>query len=768
MTRRYNEPSKEHLNQRQSKVIELIKMKDSISDGSTMNYQRNTGLLEDEEASNEEITMTDAVKYETLPKKNNRVLRVNPSSISGDNNTFRSNRISTAKYNIFSFIPKFLFEQFRRYANCFFLAIGLLQQIPNVSPTGRYVTLVPFMIILMLSALKEIVEDWKRHLADDKVNNAATSVFDEEKGQFQKVKWKDIRVGKIVKISNGEFFPADLIILSSSEPKGMCYIETSNLDGETNLKIRTAIQQTYKELESIEHMGEAVFKGIKGKIECEEPNRNLYEFVGNIQIRENHVAPLSQSSILLRGAKLMNTQFIYGVIVYSGHDTKLIMNSREAPLKRSNIDKITNHQIIFLFIILVTIAFASALGNFMIRKELKTHSYLPDTDTNFFLQFLTFFILYNNLIPISLLVTLEGVKFIQAYFVNWDKNMYYEPADTYALARTSNLNEELGQIKYVFSDKTGTLTQNIMEYREASIAGKRYATDPTAQAEPDSIMIYDMNNVDARKHDIKDFLILMSVCHTVIPEYSDGGKLTYNASSPDERALVEGAARYGFSFIDRKPDSVVINIPGGGTEEYFVLNVIEFTSTRKRMSVVVKCPDGKIKLYIKGADTMILDRLGTSSSQRKYYEETIRHLDEFAASGLRTLCLALRTIEKDEYEDWNAKFHEASIAIENKDEKVDDVAKLLETNLTLLGATAIEDKLQDGVPDTIAQLLDAHIHVWVLTGDKQETAINIGHSCKLLKNDAQIIILNTTSLDDTRMEVNEHLLRLQHHNISET
>merc|ERR1719510_715018 len=285
----------------------------------------------------------------------------------------------------------------------------------------------------------------------------------------------------------------------------MCYIETSNLDGETNLKIRTAIQQTYKELESIEHMGEAVFKGIKGEIECEEPNRNLYEFVGNIQIRNNQVAPLSQSSILLRGTKLMNTQFIYGTIIYTGHDTKIIMNSREAPLKRSSMDKFTNHQILFLFILLVILALVSALASFMLRNEISAHSYLPNNDTNFFLQFVTFVILYNNLIPISLLVSLEGVKFVQAYFVNWDKNMYYEPADTYALARTSNLNEELGQIKYVFSDKTGTLTQNIMEYREASIAGKRYATDPTAQTEPDSIMIYDMNNADARKHDIKDF-----------------------------------------------------------------------------------------------------------------------------------------------------------------------------------------------------------------------------------------------------------------------
>ena len=172
------------------------------------------------------------------------------------------------------------------------------------------------------------------------------------------------------------------------------------------------------------------------------------------------------------------------------------MNSQKAPLKRSNIDKITNHQIIFLFIILVAIALASAIGNFVIRDEQSLHSYLGllDNDTNFFLQFLTFFILYNNLIPISLLVTLEGVKFIQAFFVNWDEHMYYAPTDTYALARTSNLNEELGQIKYVFSDKTGTLTQNVMEYREASIAGTRYATDPEKETEPNSSLLQDLKN----------------------------------------------------------------------------------------------------------------------------------------------------------------------------------------------------------------------------------------------------------------------------------
>lgn len=330
---------------------------------------------------------------------------------------FISNTISTAKYNFISFLPKFLFEQFRRYANIFFLTIGLLQQIPDVSPTGRYVTIVPFMTILTLSAIKELIEDVKRHQADDKVNMGKTLVFDRHLRRFVEKHWKDVVVGDIIRTENGMFFASDMILLASSEPQGMCYIETSNLDGETNLKIRSAIPLTF-DLDNDENLS-----GFTGEVHCEEPNRNLYEFNGNISVNGSDFKPLSPTAVLLRGAKLMNTKWVHGVVVYTGHETKLLMNSNRAPLKRSNIDKITNYQIIFLFVILIVISVASAVSNLVLSFNGEHHTYIESRDgehskplagaSSFFLDLLTFIILYNNLIPISLQVSLEFVKFTQ-------------------------------------------------------------------------------------------------------------------------------------------------------------------------------------------------------------------------------------------------------------------------------------------------------------------------------------------------------------------
>ncbi|CAN8032995.1 unnamed protein product, partial [Ixodes persulcatus] len=879
---------------------------------------------------------------------------------------FCSNHISTAKYNFISFLPKFLFEQFRRYANVFFLFIALLQQIPNVSPTGRYTTAVPLVFIILVSALKEIVEDFKRHLADDAVNKSVVLALRD--GEWKGVKWTQVTVGDFVKVTSGQFFPADLILLASSEPQGMCYIETANLDGETNLKIRQGLPQTAEMLTTKD------LRTMSGYVECELPNRHLYEFTGNIRVNNLKTLPLSPDQILLRGAMLKNTTWVFGFVIYTGHETKLMMNSTAAPLKRSTVDKVTNTQIIMLFLLLIVLALISSVASELwTSQHAATDWYLGlddlSSNSNFGFNFLTFIILYNNLIPISLQVTLEMVRFIQASFINMDTEMYHEETDTPAMARTSNLNEELGQVKYIFSDKTGTLTCNIMEFKRCSIAGRMYGSLEDG-LDPKEIHDILQKNAPASAY-IRDFFTLMAVCHTVVPETDEDYRtIRYQAASPDEGALVKGARDTGFVFTTRTPNFVIINVLGV-EEKYEILNVIEFTSTRKRMSVIVRTPQGKIKLFCKGADTVIYERLGSESQSFK--DINLKHLEEFASQGLRTLCLAQAEISPVYYEvmwtcsfhrrtptqneeingekhgvgylwgclskmfseimirtggtrykprdagtdtadhghgeyafrdsintlefttnscvadvadsrvsqrdgpaetrrelashgngyhgnrycvrrsrtqtrestanlhvtetnqadrgrsriafhdaiihaeqlarvtarnryrgqkhwnplktreqsqtqqirisraqiadknagpqiapltrdsrrtsrdEWKASYHKAMTSIQFKERKIDDAAQLIETNLSLLGSTAIEDRLQDGVPETVADLLKADIKIWVLTGDKQETAINIGYSTHLISQSMPLLVINEDSLDATREAIRRHV-----------
>uniref|UniRef100_A0A8C9MVS0 Phospholipid-transporting ATPase n=1 Tax=Serinus canaria TaxID=9135 RepID=A0A8C9MVS0_SERCA len=640
---------------------------------------------------------------------------------------FCNNHVSTAKYNIITFLPRFLYSQFRRAANAFFLFIALLQQIPDVSPTGRYTTLVPLLFILAVAAVKEIIEDIKRHKADNAVNKKQTQVF------FQ------VDVGDIVIIKGKEYIPADTVLLSSSEPQAMCYIETSNLDGETNLKIRQGLPLTsdIKDTESLMQLS--------GRIECESPNRHLYDFVGNIRLDGHGTVPLGSDQILLRGAQLRNTQWVHGIVVYTGHDTKLMQNSTSPPLKMSNVERITNIQILILFCILIAMSLICSIGSAIWNRRHTGRDWYLDLNyggaSNFGLNFLTFIILFNNLIPISLLVTLEVVKFIQAYFINWDIDMHYEPTDTAAMARTSNLNEELGQVKYIFSDKTGTLTCNVMQFKKCTVAGIAYGQGPQNGEEKtfsDISLLENLQNNHPTAPIICEFLTMMAVCHTAVPE-REGDKIIYQAASPDEGALVRAARNLRFVFTGRTPDS-----------HY---NLLYLFITRKRMSVIVRTPSGKLRLYCKGADTVIYDRLAESS---KYKEITLKHLEQFATEGLRTLCFAVAEISESDYQEWLDVYHRASTAIQNRVLKLEESYELIEKNLQLLGATAIEDKLQDKVPETIETLMKADIKIWILTGDKQETAINIGHSCKLLRKNMGLIVINEGSLDGTRETLSHH------------
>jgi phospholipid-transporting ATPase len=680
------------------------------------------------------------------------------------------NHISTAKYNPLTFLPKFLFEQFSKFANVFFLFTAALQQIPGLSPTNQYTTIAPLLVVLAISAGKEMVEDYRRKQADNALNTSKARVL--QGTSFVETKWINVAVGDIIRVESEEPFPADLVLLASSEPEGLCYIETANLDGETNLKIKQARPETSSMVSPSE------LSRLVGRIKSEQPNTSLYTYEATLTMQsgggEKELA-LNPEQLLLRGATLRNTPWVHGVVVFTGHETKLMRNATAAPIKRTKVERQLNSLVLLLVGILLVLSVVSTIGDLIMRSvnheslqylNLGAISGAGMVAATFGRDMVTYWVLYSSLVPISLFVTVELVKYWHAILINDDLDIYYDKTDTPATCRTSSLVEELGMVEYVFSDKTGTLTCNMMEFKQCSIAGIQYADDVPEDRRAGDQDTPEMGIFNFRKlrsnlsegHNtaqaIDHFLALLATCHTVIPEVTEKGAIKYQAASPDEGALVEGAVNFGYKFFARKPKAVIIDV-NGQELEYELLAVCEFNSTRKRMSTIYRCPDGKIRCYCKGADTVILERL---NDQNPHVEATLRHLEEYASEGLRTLCLAMREIPDQEFEEWYRIYDTAATTVGgNRAEELDKAAEIIERDFFLLGATAIEDRLQDGVPETIHTLQQANMKVWVLTGDRQETAINIGMSCKLLSEDMMLLIVNEETAAATRDNIQKKL-----------
>lgn len=687
-------------------------------------------------------------------------------------NVYPNNYISTGKYTWYNFLPKNLFEQFHRVANIWFLTVSVLQLLPmNLSPTSSWATVAPLALVLTVTLIKDLILDIRRHRSDGFINNMTCSTWEEASGTFQDVKWMKLSVGNIIVLKNDESIPADLVVLATSHDENICYIETSNLDGESNLKIKAALPETaaifdsksYTEaMRKVSKLDEAILKS-------EHPNNRLYTYEGSLKLKGHPKGtPIDNNNILLRGCTLKNTKWVLGVIVFTGVDTKLMINSQTPPHKRSNVERRVNRYLIIVFTMLFLTAFLSASISM-------GYSYNNHSAAEFFsgqsyrlsgLGFITFLILYNSLVPISLYVTMDLVRVFQAKFMQWDLRMYYEPIDRPAIAKTGDLNEDLGQIEYVFSDKTGTLTENQMVFRRCLINDKVYGSlEDTASTQKacinivpgfkfnDESLLADLNGPRARE--ISEFLELLSLCHTVIPEYTESGQLRYEAASPDEEALVIAAHCFGYSFKCTRPGFCSLDI-NGRTVEYRVIGINEFNSDRKRMSIVVQHQgEGRpAMLYCKGADNVMLERVRAT---REQHDIMNNYLSEFSVQGLRTLVLAKRELTEDQVAEFEKQWIYAKNAMIDRAKRLDEVADSIERDMEIIGATAIEDKIQPGVPETIANLMKGGIKVWVLTGDKQETAVNIGYSCKLLQQNMDIITINIKTTEEARNRLKEVL-----------
>ncbi|KAM3837123.1 phospholipid-transporting ATPase IH isoform 4-T5 [Vipera latastei] len=588
-------------------------------------------------------------------------------------------------------------------------------------------------------------------------------------GKLVRKQSRKLRVGDIVMVKEDETFPCDLILLSSSRSDGTCFVTTASLDGESSHKTYYAVQDT-KAL----HNEQDIDK-LHATIECEQPQPDLYKFVGRINIyhesNEPIARPLGSENVLLRGATLKNTEKIFGVAIYTGMETKMALNYQSKSQKRSAVEKSMNAFLIVYLCILISKSLINTILKYVWQLEQyrdepwynkKTES---ERKRNVFItaftDFLSFMVLFNYIIPVSMYVTVEMQKFLGSYFLTWDEEMFDEEIGEGPLVNTSDLNEELGQVEYVFTDKTGTLTENNMEFIECCIEGHVYIPHVICNGQ----ILHDCAGIDmidsspggSGKDREELFFRALCLCHTVQVKEDDtvdgvkkaqlsGKSSVYISSSPDEVALVEGIQRLGYTYLRLKDNFMEILNRENDIERFELLEVLSFDSVRRRMSVIVKSAKGEIFLFCKGADSSIFPRVTEGK-----IEQIRSRVERNAVEGLRTLCIAYKKFTYEEYEIVEKQLQEAKLALQDREKKLAEAYEQIEHGLILLGATAVEDRLQEKAADTIEALQKAGIKVWVLTGDKMETAAAACYACKLFRRNTQILELTTKKIEEQNL-----------------
>uniref|UniRef100_A0A671V9R3 Phospholipid-transporting ATPase n=1 Tax=Sparus aurata TaxID=8175 RepID=A0A671V9R3_SPAAU len=684
---------------------------------------------------------------------------------------FPDNRITSSKYTFWNFIPKNMFEQFRRVANFYFLIIFLVQLIID-TPTSPITSGLPLFFVITVTAIKQGYEDWLRHKADNSVNQCPVHVV--QHGKVVRKQSRKLRVGDVVLVKEDESFPCDLILLSSSRDDGTCFVTTASLDGESSHKTYYAVQDTKA------YNTEQEIDSIHATIECEQPQPDLYKFVGRINFymdSEPVARPLGSENLLLRGATLKNTEFIYAVAIYTGMETKMALNYQSKSQKRSAVEKSMNAYLVVYLCILISKAIVNTVMKYVWQADPNRDEpwYNERTETErqrhivirAFTDFLAFMVLFNYIIPVSMYVTVEMQKFLGSYFIMWDDEMFDEELGERAMVNTSDLNEELGQVEYVFTDKTGTLTENNMEFIECCVDGHVYWILLTLSRTDHELTVFCR---PPQEHE-ELFFRALCLCHTVQvkeEETVDGikhgihqGKSTsfYISSSPDEVALVEGMKRLGFTYLRLKDSHMEILNREDEIERFELLEVLTFDSVRRRMSVIVRSSKGRLYLFCKGADSAIFPRVISGK-----VDQIKARVEHNAVEGLRTLCVAYRPLSQEQYQEVCQLLNGAKLALQDRDKRLAEAYDLIEKDLILLGATAVEDRLQEKAADTIESLHKAGMKVWVLTGDKMETAAATCYASKLFHRNTQILELTTKrteeqSLHDVLFDLSRTVLR---------
>ncbi|XP_019729725.1 putative phospholipid-transporting ATPase IIB isoform X1 [Hippocampus comes] len=672
---------------------------------------------------------------------------------------FPKNSIRNQKYNFFTFVPGVLYQQFKFFLNLYFLVVACSQFVPSLKIGYLYTYWAPLGFVLALTMAREAVDEVRRHQRDKEMNSQLYTKLT-PRGKVQ-VKSSDIRVGDLIIAEKNQRIPADMIFLRTSEKNGTCFIRTDQLDGETDWKLKVAVGCTQR----LPAVGDLF--SINAFVYAQKPELDIHSFEGNFT-REDADPQVHESLSIentLWASTVVASGTVIGVVIYTGKETRSVLNTSEAKNKVGLLDLELNRltKALFFAQLVLSIVMEALLGFVGL----------------WFRNLFRFVVLFSYIIPISLRVNLDMGKAAYGWMIMKDENI---PG---TVVRTSTIPEELGRLVYLLTDKTGTLTQNEMIFKRLHLGTVSYGTDTMDEIQSHVIQSYAQGpssgsaggsaaasqksqtpgpkvrkSVSSRIHEAVKAIAL---CHNVTPVYEACGETetaeadqdfsddnrTYQASSPDEVALVQWTQSVGLTLVNRDLASLQLKTPAGQILSFSILQIFPFTSESKRMGIIVREEStGDITFYMKGADVAM-------ASIVQYNDWLEEECGNMAREGLRTLVVAKKSLSEEQYQDFESRYNQAKLSIHDRTLKVAAVVESLEREMELLCLTGVEDQLQADVRPTLELLRNAGIKIWMLTGDKLETATCIAKSSHLVSRNQDIHLFRpVTNRGEAHLELN--------------
>eukprot|EP00917_Polyrhabdina_sp_WS-2016_P000211 GHVP01000406.1.p1 GENE.GHVP01000406.1~~GHVP01000406.1.p1 ORF type:complete len:1031 (-),score=162.48 GHVP01000406.1:363-3398(-) len=670
------------------------------------------------------------IEIKTSDTKKLRVIKTNKPE-KNEYKKYPENHIRSQRFRWWNFLILSVADQFKNYPNIYFLFEASCKLIPRLRVGYLSTSVGPFAFVIIFSVLRDGYEDYMRYKRDIDLNHQKYTVY--RKRQRKLVRSSELHVGDLIWIQKNERVPADSVLLYTTEKSGCSFIRTDQLDGETDWKVRVAVSETQRSEMGIEQQEDRI-NMLFPEITAESPRKDIYSFGGNIKLWINKrliTEPLDVDNMLWMNTVIASGNSL-GCIVYTGNETRAQLNKTKNRAKLSTLETEINRLTVLIATVMVSLSFILTIKN----------GFGP----GWYIYTIRFLMILSAIIPINLKVGIEIGQMFQSYFINNDRKMRG------SVTRTRNLATELGRVQYLLTDKTGTLTKNEMTLKRLCVGTLTYSNGFFEDLAKEVAQGYNdrfLQPVGKRKvfrslqQRLYETVKGLAICHNVTPAFEEDDTMVYHAASPDEVAIVKWANSIGVKLINRNREECWLEVQNE-IQKFQILETFPFTSERKRMGIIVKdLQTDEIVFYEKGAD-VIMEKI---VKENNWLEEESGNL---AREGLRTLAFGMRSLTVKEYETFSEDYKQAKTAIKDRAYNMkNETQKHLERDLELLAITGVEDKLQDDLVPTLESLKNAGIKIWVLTGDKIETATCIAISSKLVLRGQRIMTVRNLETEKT-------------------